>query len=456
MLVSGSTGSSTDAIVPTAPPGAVGPHPLNATRDKPDAGRAAAACAQARRDANTAPARQVKLIAAGPHEHVGDRRQAQAIAAETMRALYEAGIHEPGELSCDTVSIGGRDPASVRRTLSTMLEAWVARMDDGEYQRLIFILAGSDYGLAPTLGAVPVDDVIMTAFTGHKLTADMKHARRLPAVVALPASEVTGPDRHTLEDKSTLVLTPGVAHDMSAESVAAAARDYQAKGYKPLPAIDGDTVTILVGGDVVERDEATDVRTLRRLAPRDARRQARLIADMELAGRKRCHFLIVSSPRSGKFLADGSEASPNPHRTRTRDAVTQAFEDTLRAYPDVRVDVFDFQHDESPSAYRPLLHAYRQASGPTGRIHVPGDSVSMVSEVASMLPGAMVIDETASMGDSQRRAADAIAAESGIAVLRRDGSIEAGKGARATPPVPAARRIADAIVARIRAATIAA
>ncbi len=217
-----------------------------------------------------------------------------------------------------------------------------------------------------------------------------------------------------------------------------------------MPDADGDTVSILLGGDVAESDAATGTQTVRRLSADDARQQARRIAELELAGRTRCHFVIVSSPRTGKFGPDGAEVTPNPHRTGTRDDVTRAFEETLRGYPNAQVDVFDFHMAKRPAPMPPLLHAYRQAPGPTGRIHVPGDSVSMVSEVASVLPGSMVIDETASMDANHRRAAQAIAADSGIAVLEDGGRFRPGKGAQAKRLESAAQRIADAIVARIR------
>lgn len=446
-------GSGTAMQTAASTPAATSPpprHPLQGGRDSPTPGRATEACAHARHAADAVLPRYVKLIAAAPRDRVGDRNQARAVAAETMRALVQAGLHQPGEISCDSLLLAGRDRMGLERALTVTLKEWTDRIDFSEYERLIFILAGSDHALAGALGDVPTDDIVITAYTGHKLTDDIIKARHLPSVIALPASAITDAQRDALASKTTLELLPGVAHDVDEASIATAARDYRTRGYPPLPPIDGDTVSILLGGDVVEESEDTVTPTLRRLGAEDARMQAHRIAKLELAGRERCRFVIVSSPRTGKFGPDGVEISPNPHRAGIRDEVTRAFEEALRGYPNVEVQVFDFQHRDTPSAYRPLLHAYREATGPTGRIHVPGDSVSMVSEVASLLPGTVVIDETASMADDHRRAAAAIAAESGIAILRGDGSLQPGKGAQATPPVSAARRIADAIVTHIR------
>lgn len=444
----GAQAAPTPATVPLA-------HALTSSRERATPGRASDACAS-RHHASPSVQKHVKLIAAVPQGHEGDRRQARAVAGETMRALVDAGLYRPGEISCETLTVAGRDHASLERALTQTLKGWMDRVDSSEYERLIFILAGSDHGLAPVLGDVPSDDVVITAFTGHKLTQDIKTARRLPAIMALPVSAVTEEERTHLAARTNLILVPGVAHDVTEASIQQAARDYAGKGYKPIPKVDGDTVSILLGGDVVDEDPETGVRTLRRLTPDDARRQASDIARLELEGRRRCHFVIVSSPRTGKYGPDGAEVNPNPHRTGTRDEVTRAFAETLSAYPNAQVDVFDFQYAESPSAYGPLLHAYRSAGGPTGRIHVPGDSVSMVSEVASVLPGAMVIDETASMDANHRRAAEAIAAHGGIAMLRRDGTLQPGRGEHASPPEPAAKRIADAIVAYISASAPAA
>lgn len=437
----GTRASRTSAAVPLA-------HSLNSSRDSPVPRRAADACAHARHAGSAASVEKyVKLIAAVPQGHEGDRRQAHAVAGETIRALVDAGLYRPGEISCETSTLAGHDHATLARSLTQTLKGWMDRTDISEYDRLIFILAGSDHGLVPALGEAPTNDVVITAFTGHKLTRDIKTARHLPAVMALPVSAVTEAERTQLASRTKLVLVPGVAHDLTEDSIRQAARDYADRGYKPIPQVDGDTVSILLGGDVVDEDPETGTRTVRRLSADDARRQARDIAKLELAGRNRCHFVIVSSPRTGKHGPDGAELNPNPHRTATRDEVTRAFEETLRAYPQAQVDVFDFQYAESPSAYGPLLHAYLSAAGPTGRIHVSGDSVSMVSEVASLLPGDMVIDETASMDANHRRAAEAIAADSGIALLRRDGTLQPGKGKQARPPESAAKRIANAIVA---------
>jgi hypothetical protein len=275
MYVSGSraidTTSRADDPAAPAPGRALLAHTLKSGRDSPAPGRATDACAHARHAGNLSVEKYVKLVAAVPHGHEGDRRQACAVASAPIRALIDAGLYLPGEISCDTLTLAGRDHAGLERALTRTLKGWMDRIDISEYERLIFVLAGSDHGLVPALGDVPADDVVITVFTGHKLTRDIKTARHLPSIVALPVSAVTETERDELAAKTALLLVPGVAHDVTEDSISQAARDYAGKGYKPIPVIDADTVSILLGGDVIEEDPETGARSVRRLSADDAR-----------------------------------------------------------------------------------------------------------------------------------------------------------------------------------------
>ncbi len=385
------------------------------------------------------------MISAWPAGNVGDGNQSTGIAGAIRRALVRANIAEPGNISSETLEITGSPDATKTEQLTAACETWLARLRDGEYEKVFFILSGSGDELASALGNMPTEKGFTTVFSGHQLSDDIKNADKLPSITALPKSSVTAEQQAALEPKTKLVLVSGVAHQLSDEKIAQTVTEYHAKGYRLLPEIDANTVAVILGGDAP--DEAGHFQFF---SENDARGLAKRIAQVELSERKGCRFIVTNGPRTGKFDLTGAECSPNPHRTEEVDQVTRAFVDELARFEGSDVHLFDFQFSQLPSAYLPLIDAFVQAGSNRGHIHVPGESISMVSEVTSVLSG-VVIDEIPSMNASHRKHVEQVLGHSGADMLRIDGSLDirASELRQANHDISAADVIAEAAVSHI-------
>jgi hypothetical protein len=403
----------------------------------------------ARRNAShtPSPCRQgwVKLIAAAHENYVGDARQAKAVVAQTARLLEQKRGYDAQAVSVDTISITGTDQADKARQLRNGVQYWLDQLTNGAYQHVVFVLSGSDQALASVLGDMPRHPGLTTVFTGHQLTQDIKDARQLPDIIAIPLSvRMTADERVSLNLRTNLVQVAGVATDLTPETLATISAQYREKDYPAIPPITRDTVAVILGGDV--QDETG----LHRFTEDDARALARRILKLEFAERENCDFVVLNGRRTGEFGSDGKRRNPDPHRTGQVDPVTQAFAESLSGHSGSTVHVRDFQFDRLPSAYAPTLAAFRAAGTQAGRLHVPGDSTSMVYEGASLLsPGAIVIDKTPAMNDTHHAEVEAMATEHGVPVLDDDGNLVRKPGASNKPVVSAARKIAEAIAARI-------
>jgi hypothetical protein len=410
----------------------------------------------ARNDASymPGPCRQgrVKLIAAAHGDHVGDTRQANAVATQTARLLEQKRGYAADAVSTETFSIKGNDHAAKVRQLRDTVQYWQDRLADGTYQHVVFVLSGSDQALASVLGDMPRHPRMTTVFTGHQLTQDIKDAQGLPDITALPKSaSMTADERTALDCKTKLLRVTGVAHDLTEEKIAATVAEYREKGHPAIPPITRDTVAVILGGDAPDEHNH-----IRRFTEDDALALARHIATLELTDRERCRILVTNGPRTGKHGPDGKERVPNPHRTEQLDPVTRKFVDTLLDHTGIEVFVFDFQFAKTPSAYVSILQAFREVGGQSGRVHVPGESVQMINEAAALLPrGILAIDETPAMSAPHHREVRTMADEHGIPVLDSEGNLrrksDTSADTAARPIIPAAQEIAEAIVARIPA-----
>lgn len=391
---------------------------------------------------------QFRVISAWPAGNVGDSNQSIGIASAVRRKLVQHNLAAQDDISSETLEIAHSPTASAAEQLTAACDTSLAKLRGGEYDRLVFILSGSGDKLASTLGSRPAEKGLTTVFSGHQLSDDIKSAEALPSITALPERSVNADQRDALESKTKLVLVSGVAHQLSKDKIEQTVAEYRAKGYPPIPEVDGNTVGVILGGDAP--DEAGNTHYF---SENDAVRLAHHIAARELKGREHCRFIVTNGPRTGKFDRTGMECSPNPHKTEKVDHVTKAFadalKDALQTYEGSEVHLFNFEFDKKPSAYMPMIDAFMQAGSNRGRIHVPGESVSMVSEVTSVVSG-VVIDEIASMNPSHRTHVEQVLEQSGAAMLDIDGKLQLAKPqSRPKQTISAADKIADAVVTRI-------
>ncbi|NRO99517.1 hypothetical protein GWC77_26965 [Paraburkholderia sp. NMBU_R16] len=390
------------------------------------------------------------MISSWPAGNVGDSDQSAGIADAVRRKLERSEIAGADDISSERLEIASTPTATKAEQLTAACKARLTKLRNGEYERLVFILSGSGENLVSALGSMPAENGSITVFSGHQLSNDIERANDLPSITALPRTSVTPEEINALSRKTTLVLTSGVAHQLSEENIAKAVVEYDQASGKALPSpIDSDTVFVILGGD------APDKESQRYFSESDAQGLARRIATMEFNGRQACRFIVTNGPRTGKHDRTGEEYNPNPHRNGKVDRVTQAFVEKLKQVEGADVHLFDFQFG-SPSAYLPLVDAFMRAGRNRGRIHVPGESTSMVSQLIRdlQLPK-VVIDENQAMNASHYSDVEHVLEEFGADMLKIDGTLQKG-----TPMAPgnrgfsAADQIADAVVSQIVRADI--
>jgi hypothetical protein len=225
--------------------------------------RRASACYRARVDHGTqttrpAPAAgRIKLVAAARHGNAGDQGQANSIVATLERKLAQGETTTAARISRERMELRDTHQTSSAEQLAAAYDELATALRNGDYDYAILVVAGSGDQLAPSLGRMPHQDGLITVFSGHQLTDDIRKADKLPMYTALPGYDITARQKARLDTKTTLILVQGVAHSLSAEKLAETVQQYHAKGYEPLPPVDADSVGIVLGGDAPDCKRTT-------------------------------------------------------------------------------------------------------------------------------------------------------------------------------------------------------
>lgn len=163
------------------------------------------------------------------------------------------------------------------------------------------------------------------------------------------------------------VLTQGVPHELKKGDCQAVFRKYQ----HLIPKSDY-YVALILGGDV---KDATG--KVHHFTSEDALWAAERV--VEEGFDKNAHIILMSSPRTGRFLAGTSEADATAHKGQTDKISERVKEKILETIRPERLTFFDFQYDDQIPYSQILLGLM---SHKPGKIFIPGESVSTLSEVA--------------------------------------------------------------------------
>jgi len=395
----------------------------------------------------------LQVVTAAVQGRVGDADQCKGVASALNDAVVNLAAASGQAIDVRTtqaIALTDTSPEARAQQLSDACKQWAASLEAGLVDCVVVIASGSGQGLAGTLGNAPKHRGLITAFTGHQLSSDLLSSKQLPDVVALPNSTVGDAEAAVLTERTRLVRTKGVPHSFTDSAVAQAVAAYGAKGHPPLPAIDHDTIVVVLGGDAPDM-----AGQLRRFSETDARALARRIAAIES---KRpdggcCRVIVTNGPRTGRHDESGKVRDPDPHRSGHPDVVTQAFVTEIGQHMSVD-GLLDFQFAALPSALMPLVDAFRRAPA-GGRWHLGGESSSMVSQLGSLLGSALVIDEIPSMSEAHHSHVAEHAEMVGATILREDGTLDviSPKSNAASTQLSAADQVAETIldVAALRA-----
>lgn len=384
----------------------------------------------------------LKLVCVHPEGAVGDKNQCEGI----FNTLLEMLPKDQATVSRNFIPFNTKDSESLQR-----LPDQVAERIRGQ-ARAVVVLASGSPSLLP-LKTMPDarlessggegDSNRVMVFSSHQYLPGTAQLEHLPDVMAYPKTAVTA-DAALLSERTTLVLGEGVPHNVNDTTIAADTVAYQQKGNPAIPTIDKNTVAIILPGDAPDAQAGGQQK---RFTPEHAVALADRLIDRELdkrQGSAPIHFVVTNGPRTGKHDASGGVIEPQPHRTGKMDSVTAAFVDRVAQHKACQVTVLDFQFGQLPSAYKPLLGAFRDAGQNRGTFYVAGESVSMMHEVSSLLPNVALV-EAESMNRGHYAEMEALIGRGSVVGVMLDGRDVGEPQVNPAPLVPAAVPIAEAI-----------
>jgi hypothetical protein len=192
--------------------------------------------------------REIKLVSAWNKGNVGDQNQSLGIGDAVADTFIASPKFKNCTVSRESVEIdssieSGRE---LRRTLE---ENWLTKLREGIYEKVVFIVSGSGNKLASVLEDLPREDGFVSIYSGHQLVSDLRESTNLPTITALPKAVVSASDQRRLAGRTDLLLLSGVPHRVTEKKMQETVRQYEEAGYRPIPALDKNTVAVILGGD---------------------------------------------------------------------------------------------------------------------------------------------------------------------------------------------------------------
>jgi hypothetical protein len=305
-------------------------------------------------------ANALKLYLASNHSNVGDHNQALGIAATVEN------------LSGEKVPVEDLDTKKL-----TSAEIKDKIIKDLFTEKVIFI--GTGEGGAQAIKDLPKNSNLVVCLTSHAFLPQYKDEALLEKVdyIALP-THVTPDIKKELGAK--LIETTGVAHNRRPDMTTY--DDWK----KELPPAD-IYLGVYLGGDTF-----VEAKELKHFTEEDAAQLADYVIakakELEIHNLKPC-ILVLNGPRTGKYGVDGKEIL-TVHREGKADPITDHFAEKL-ADKGIEYKVFDFQYDTPEnkkwvSAYNAFDLVAGAVRTTKGKMIVPGESTSVISEAIDVLP----------------------------------------------------------------------
>lgn len=305
-------------------------------------------------------AHALKLYLVSNHDKVGDHNQALGIEAAVKK------------LSRDKVSVEDLNAKTI-----TSAEIKQKLEQDLPHEKVIYV--GTGEGGINGLAEVSKAPNLTTCLTSHMFLPQYKDDSLLAKVdiIALPA-HLSSDEKKELGAK--LVETTGVAHNRHADM---ATYDEWKKELPPADIYLG----VYLGGDAPNQAQE-----IKHFTEEDATR----LADYVIGKAKELRnqdldvcVLVLNGPRTGKHDGAGKEIL-TAHREGKADHITEAFGEKL-ADKGIEHKIFDFQYDTpenkkwvaSYNAFDLVTGAVRTTKG---KMIVPGESTSVVSETIDIMP----------------------------------------------------------------------
>lgn len=251
-------------------------------------------------------------------------------------------------------------------------------------------------------------------WSGHQLFPELNELAHLINLTILPRHAIDKAAQQSLEAKANLLLLDGVPHRIMKASLDEAKRDFEDR-YELLPQL---APTAMLGV-VLPGDAPDENGVMKFFTPDDARRLARNIVALEGVHK---HYLVTNGPRTGSHDYESKvKLEPSPHRSNVVDPVTSAFTAELVAKGADKISLYDFQFSKLPSVYQAMLSLAADGM----RIHIPGESTSMVTESTDVADN-VVIDMVPSMNQDHHKHVYQVSERGAARYLTWDNKLQGG------------------------------
>lgn len=226
------------------------------------------------------------------------------------------------------------------------------------------------YNIALGIGKYGADNIItlqknksadIFAWSGHQ---DEKNIKEFVTgtIVALP-SHINSNYLNQLD----VIKLPGVPHNTTHNKIINAYKKSTIK-------IHSSFTLVILGGDATDK-----YGNIKYFSKADVQKLSYWLEKSNLPS----PIIVINGPRTGKHDPLTAQVVHPHNYSKEIDSITQYFIDSLKQLG-LQTQLFNFGFDSTPSAYYPLLGAVY--SNPGSIILVPGESVSMISEIIDLFP----------------------------------------------------------------------
>lgn len=311
---------------------------------------------------STASVSAENLILLSNHDNAGDHNQVMGIA-EAFKKL--------------SPNITVKD-INTKTTSASAIKDMVTPVDK------TIVIGSGEGGILGIQDLTPQKNLVI-CLTSHMILGGYSDPN-LKQKVNFLALPIHANDTLAADWKGKLINTTGVAHNRSSKD---ALKAYEL-GKGTLPAECSSYLAVYLGGDAPTPEKVTKLFT---------EAEAQNLANyVEKNAGKSC-VLVLNGPRTGKHDTKLQEIK-TAHRDEKLDYVTAAFKEKLESQIDpkkVKIYNFQFGQDLDYNTFDLVLGALLENDG---KILVPGESTSVISEAIDVLPaGKVTIYTNGAMND---------------------------------------------------------
>ncbi len=356
----------------------------------------------------------LKIYLLSHHDNAGDHNQVLGIKSAFIKLSPEISFED----SFEDINTKTTNPKTISEDVQKDL-----------LTQKVVVIGSGEGGIDGAIN-LPKNPHLITCLTSHMF---LDRYQNLPNIdyIALPI-HVSGDIKAKLGSK--LIETVGVAHNRQPK----VCEDVYNKWKKEIP--EAPTyMAVILGGDAPLPPPSKGIK---HFTEQDAQDLAKYVTQHAHGAT----VLVLNGPRTGKYNAKGEE-DKDVHRKNYSDPITELFVQKLKQNH-IKYKLFDFQHNSpenkpyvSPFNSFDLIVGLLQQK--EGKLLVPGESTSMISEAIDTLPqGKVLVYTNGAMNPVHESHVNSELNAERIDVLENYREIKASSKKVSEPPSSAAQVIA--------------